>query len=286
MVVGTIEHLDGDLFKLNFASDVPTKPIAGHRFIDLLGENHYVTNDDILLDLYGLKFVPKNVYMELGALLEDYVLNYRFPNEELERFKYEDYRECKSGAFNQDDEDIGGLPDGINHNTHTLIEVKCTTSKFKGFKKEWELQAQFYAYWWNKRMELEGTPEKKVTSVEIEKYYIPKDLIDAHLKYPQYIIGKNLSSKVCELETEKIEGLIAEARYSKEYLISKSYLLIDLSLDNTGIFFQLKKAMNSKKLQIVYNKEDENECRLARALYKTRVGKKKRKKKTKGKVKL
>jgi hypothetical protein len=286
MVVGKVEHIEDNIYKLHLSSDVPTKPIAGHRFIDLLGENHYVTMDDVLLDLYGLKFVPKNVYMELGQKLEDYVLNYRFPNEDLERFKYEDYRECKSGAFNQDDEDIGGLPDGINHNTNTLIEVKCTTSKFKGFKKEWVLQAQFYAYWWNKRMILEDTPWLQVTNIEVEKYYVPKDLIDAHLKYPQFIIGKNLRSEVYDLETEKIERLIAEARKCKQDLVDKSYLLINLDDNNDGLFFQLKKAMNSKKLVIDYNKEDEDEYRFARALYKTKVGKRKRKKNTKGKVKI
>lgn len=285
MVIGKVEHIEDNIYKLHLSSDVPTKPIAGHRFVDLLGKNQYINEDDLLLDLYGLKFVPKNVYMELGNTLEDFVIGYRYPDKEIERFKYDDYRERKSGAFNQDDEDIGGLPDGLDVENETLIEVKCTTSKFKGYKEEWLLQAQFYSYWYNKRMEKEGS-DFRLKQVELLKYYVPKDLIDAHLKYPNFIIGKNLKHDFFELDTEEIERLIEKARKKKKELIDKSYILIDLDGNNSSLFFQLKKAMNSKKLQIDYDKNNEDEKRFYFKLRSTKVGKKKRKKNTKGKVKI
>ena len=108
MVKAKITKIDIDkdnyCFLIKLSSDTPTKPIAGHRFVDLLGKNQYVDDIDLLLDLYGIKYVPKNVYMELGQALEEPVLHYRFPDKYLMRFDYEDYKDHKSGAFDLDEE--------------------------------------------------------------------------------------------------------------------------------------------------------------------------------------
>lgn len=282
MVIAKVERVDfGDKvlppqFKITFSSDVPTKPIAGHRFIDLLGKNPYVNRTDLLLDLYGLKFVPKNVYMELGQTLEKYVINYKFPNNTVMRFEYEDYKDCKSGAFNLDEEDIGGLPDGIVVEDNTLIEIKCTTAKFKGFKEEWKLQAQFYAYWWNKKMAKDTGV--KVKNIKIIKYYVPKEIINAHLKEPSWIIGKNVSVLVCDLETREISKLIAKARKEKKQLVDDSSIIVD-EFGNENLFFQLKKAINKKNLQIEYNKEDLETKKFVSKIYKTKTSVRKQKKK-------
>ena len=281
MVKAKITKIDIDkdnyCFLIKLSSDTPTKPIAGHRFVDLLGKNQYVDDIDLLLDLYGIKYVPKNVYMELGQALEEPVLHYRFPDKYLMRFDYEDYKDHKSGAFDLDDEDIGGLPDGIDIEDNKLIEVKCTTSKFKGFKEEWVLQAQFYAYWWNKNKG-KDVPIKKV---EVLKYFVPKDLIQAHLEYPNYIIGRNLQHQEFELDTEEIEKLIEKARKKKKELLDSSSFMLEPE-GNTNIFFQFKKAMNSKHLILEYNKEDEATKRFVSKIYRTRVGKRRKKKKKKG----
>ena len=270
-----LEDYDEPYFYIKLSSDEPTKPIAGHRFVDLLGRTSYPQSDvELLLDLYGLKYVPKNVYMELGQALEEPVLHYRFPNKELLRFNYDDYKDHKSGAFDLDEEDIGGLPDGIDIEDNKLIEVKCTTSKFKGFKEEWILQAQFYAYWWNKNK----GKDVPIDKIEILKYYVPKENIQAHLLYPNYIVGKYVQHQEFPLDTEEIEKLIQKARDKKKELWDSSAFILDKDGDK-DVFFQFKKAMNKHNLTLEYNKDDEDTKRFVSKIYRTRVGKRKKKKK-------
>ena len=271
----TIKVVDEqDSVRLYLSSDTPTKPIAGHRFVDLLGKNQFINKNDLILDLYGLKYVPENIYMTLGKTLEEPVIKYKFPDDEIMRFEYDDYRECRSGAFDLDDEDIGGLPDGIIKDKNLLLEVKCTTGKFKGFKDEWRLQAQFYAYWWNKNR---GIKENCIIDkVCVVKYYVPKDILEAHIKYPNWIVSKNLSVETYDLDTEEIELLINKARENKELLINDSSIKVDLDFPDSTIMFQLKKAYNAKKVVFEYDKSNENQKRFMSILYHTKVGRKKK----------
>lgn len=271
MVTANIKLIDEEelLYNITLESDEPTKPIAGHRYVDLLGLNPFANNTSMLLDFYGIKYVPQNDYMKLGSLLEDYLIDYCYGNcGTVLRFKYEDYKECKSGAFDLDDEDIGGLPDGIVVDNGILIEVKCTTRLFQGFKEEWVEQARFYAYWWNKHKAIETGIEIK--EIHLLKYYVPKSLLKAQIKEPSWIVDKNIHIGVFDLDTENTENNIMIARNMKKELIENSSFTMTYD-GNKDLFCQLKKAHNMKKIKFEYDRDNRREKMFVRKIYKTKL---------------
>lgn len=267
-------------YEIKLETDEPTKPIAGHRYVDLLGLNSFANRTSMLLDFYGIKYVPPNDYMRLGALLEDYLIDYCYSEcGTVLRFKYEDYRDCKSGAFDLDDEDIGGLPDGIVVDNGILIECKCTTRKFDGFKAEWVEQARFYAYWWNKKKALETGIY--IREIHILKYYVPKVIMKAQMEQPSWIVDKNIHIGVFDLETEQTEANIYIARCMKNDIVTNS--VFEMNFDgNKDLFCQLKKAHNLKKIEFIYDKDNKKEKMFVKKIYRTKLTKTTKKKKKKG----
>ena len=77
MVTAYIKLIDEEelRYKIRLESDEPTKPIAGHRYVDLLGLNPFANRTTMLLDFFGIKYTPPNEYMKLGSVMEDYLID-------------------------------------------------------------------------------------------------------------------------------------------------------------------------------------------------------------------
>lgn len=199
-----------------YTNDKP-KPISGHRFVSLLGENKYSNDFTLFLDFLGLRKVEENAFMSIGREFENKLLDHVWGKKTYVSYEYEEHNGDMFGV-----EGFNGLIDGKHFYEDKIAEVK-TYFNFKKLKQKYydvknkkSIKEIPRAYWLQTRLYLwllnQQNPNTKIKKADVITCFM-------NVKQPQ-IKDENINIfKVWHNKNDGFDDLILQAKQKKQWLM-------------------------------------------------------------------